>query len=396
MCSHVISASLVALSVAVLAACDRTQNVYEVRNQPVPRFAPPLNPKQVEGGIIRAARNQTWRLRRVKPGQLEATKRWRSHIAVVAINYSPDTYDIIFRRSQNLLEGDGRIHRRFNQFVFQLDEEISKQLSFNPSEIVDPTAVKAPEDTSYVRISPKIPKGDIPDGFLSAEQIKTSFMSRTYDTRLRSGMFRTIIFKKNGTLHGTPQGGYGGATVDFGTWSIDDGNRLCTRWDKWYYGKKECLRVQKRGKQMHLLGARSRVVRTLTLASRVETKSVAKSREVPDGEFTATQIRAFLPGITIALPHTVMCGEFDNLGGDSCHLLHEFRQSEVVHSTTIGHTGSSEEDGRWWIQKNNSLCLKWPSWFEGKQRCYRVVKSGKKITLRDSEQRSTVYLIEKN
>lgn len=146
---------LFAASLAFLAGCDRTQDIYEVRNQAVPRFAPPLNLKHVEGGIKRAANSQRWRLRRMKPGQLEATKRWRSHVAVVKINYSPDAYDILFARSENLLEGGGQIHRRFNQFVHQLDAEISEQLSLNPSETFSPTADNPPAETTYVRIPPK-------------------------------------------------------------------------------------------------------------------------------------------------------------------------------------------------------------------------------------------------
>lgn len=40
------------------------------------------------------------------------------------------------------------------------------------------------------------------------------------------------------------------------------------------------------------------------------------------------------------------------------------------------------EEGRWWIS-GNSLCQKWPSWYDGRQFCFKITSlGGGKITWR--------------
>lgn len=34
-----------------------------------------------------------------------------------------------------------------------------------------------------------------------------------------------------------------------------------------------------------------------------------------------------------------------------------------------------KEEGRWWIE-NNSLCQKWPSWYKGRQFCFKITSLG--------------------
>ncbi|MCX8570888.1 hypothetical protein [Aminobacter sp. MET-1] len=34
-----------------------------------------------------------------------------------------------------------------------------------------------------------------------------------------------------------------------------------------------------------------------------------------------------------------------------------------------------KEEGRWWIE-DNSLCQKWPSWYKGRQFCFKITSLG--------------------
>jgi hypothetical protein len=33
------------------------------------------------------------------------------------------------------------------------------------------------------------------------------------------------------------------------------------------------------------------------------------------------------------------------------------------------------ESGRWWVE-NDKLCQKWPTWYKGKQFCFKIVQTG--------------------
>ena len=47
---------------------------------------------------------------------------------MVAIEYSPKTYSILYRDSVNLDEKGGEIHRNYNQWIDNLDRAIRVQL----------------------------------------------------------------------------------------------------------------------------------------------------------------------------------------------------------------------------------------------------------------------------
>ena len=198
---------------------------------------------------------------------------------------------------------------------------------------------------------------------------------------------------------------------DSGKWSTDNEGRICLAWAKWNEGKTSCHAVSTGDRTIRLLSPSGWVLREYAVLSRPEPKPVAKPKrekppkvarieikpeEIPDGELSADQIKALLTGTNVALANTVDCDEFDNFGsnGSNCRIYHAFQTSSVIRTTAISQFGSEEENGRWWVQDKNSLCLEWPRWFGGKQQCYRVIKTGMKMMLTDSRGWSTVYLIE--
>jgi hypothetical protein len=66
----------------------------------------------------------------------------------------------------------------------------------------------------------------------------------------------------------------------------------------------------------------------------------------------------------------------------------EYRKDGVVLGDVSGFSVARmlapSEQGRWWIA-GNSLCQKWPTWYEGRQFCFKITSlGGGKITwLRD-------------
>lgn len=52
-----------------------------------------------------------------------------------------------------------------------------------------------------------------------------------------------------------------------------------------------------------------------------------------------------------------------------------------------------KEEGRWWIE-DNSLCQKWPSWYKGRQFCFKITSLGERRIswLRDDGARGTARI----
>jgi hypothetical protein len=112
------------------AACTRVEPVYNVEDAPVPvSTQQKLSSEQVGKIIAKAALEKGWTATEVKPGLLHCTLQWHGHIAIVDITYSRKDYSIELDSSQNLKESDGMIHRKYNERVQELQNEIDKKLS---------------------------------------------------------------------------------------------------------------------------------------------------------------------------------------------------------------------------------------------------------------------------
>ena len=124
--------------IVLLIGCARVEPIYEVHDRTVPSNLSALGFTEVEKRLIDAAAATQWRAVPVRPGLLRATTSWRSHSAVVNIEYNSTSYSILHVSSSNLREGTGRndslysgqkvIHRNYNRRVKQLEVEIERRL----------------------------------------------------------------------------------------------------------------------------------------------------------------------------------------------------------------------------------------------------------------------------
>ncbi|HBM90829.1 MAG TPA: hypothetical protein DD400_02995 [Rhodospirillaceae bacterium] len=116
--------------VCVLMGCFRTQPIYNVDTVSIPPIAESKGSLEKTGTIItKAAVALRWHVEKVRPGILHCSLRWRRHKAVVAISYSVTNYSIQYLSSENLLEGMGEIHRKYNRNVLQLQNNIDQALA---------------------------------------------------------------------------------------------------------------------------------------------------------------------------------------------------------------------------------------------------------------------------
>lgn len=121
------------------------------------------------------------------------------------------------------------------------------------------------------RLEPKSPGKNvtpaaIPDGDLSGDQIKKALDGKIVENFTPSGRWTlsSVHFRANGKLSGE-RNNPTSFNEDEGEWSIGGGQKLCTRWDNWFYASRECFRVQKRGKQLLLFDSTARLTHTYTI-----------------------------------------------------------------------------------------------------------------------------------
>lgn len=76
-----------------------------------------------------------------------------------------------------------------------------------------------------------------------------------------------------------------------------------------------------------------------------------------------------------------------------------YRTDGVVVGDVSGISAASmftpKEEGRWWV-KDDSLCQKWPSWYKGRQFCFKITSLGERRIswLRDDGASGTARIVE--
>jgi len=112
-----------------LATCARQQVVYNVDQDAIPPATQQkLSSEQVGKVIAKAALAKGWTVKDIRPGKLHCMLKWRDHTATIDITYSKKEYSIELNSSENLQESDGMIHRRYNEYVRNLQNEIDTKL----------------------------------------------------------------------------------------------------------------------------------------------------------------------------------------------------------------------------------------------------------------------------
>lgn len=133
----------VTIGVALTACVPSIVNIFDA---PVKATGPNITEEDIKQGVIRAGQSLGWSIRSEAPRTLVASLSVRDKTAVVAINYNIKTYSIAYRDSTNLgykwgaisdyggtitnlSTGQGRINKRYNDWVKELDAAIQIEIS---------------------------------------------------------------------------------------------------------------------------------------------------------------------------------------------------------------------------------------------------------------------------
>ena len=120
---------LVLLAIVLATTACRTAPVHNVVAPLAPAPGARLTMNDVAQAIWRAGNRLGWQIETVSPGALRGTLKLRQHVAVVAIAHDTSTVRINYQDSTNLRYDGHEIHRRYNQWVQNLERAIQAELA---------------------------------------------------------------------------------------------------------------------------------------------------------------------------------------------------------------------------------------------------------------------------
>lgn len=135
------------LASASAFAAGTPEPVANFRDMPVKTMGETPSASQVRAAIVAAGRKRQWMMVDAEPGRLIATLMVRGkHRAEVDISYSPQSFSVVYRDSENLNYDGAQIHNAYNRWVKDLVFNISAILSTvdgSPSAVAAKPALQA-------------------------------------------------------------------------------------------------------------------------------------------------------------------------------------------------------------------------------------------------------------
>lgn len=106
--------------------------------------------EEIQQAILKAAAERGWTVRRFTPGLVQADITVRNtFFAAVDIHYSLSNFRIDYRDSRGLDYNDGKIHRNYNRWVYNLDKSIMRELKRIESDRMVQRAINEQRSTNY-------------------------------------------------------------------------------------------------------------------------------------------------------------------------------------------------------------------------------------------------------
>lgn len=127
--SSLLRATLVALALLTTAGCTNKPVLNPQHDLPA---NPQVNEEKMKQTIVAALNKREWVVQRLSPQLVQAEINVRNKFhAEIDIRYTATSYAITYRDSRDLGYKDGKIHRNYNRWVNNLDNDIKAGLRSN-------------------------------------------------------------------------------------------------------------------------------------------------------------------------------------------------------------------------------------------------------------------------
>lgn len=120
---------LIVACVLALAAGCTSRPIRNVMAEPVVvTTGKTATPDNVRDAIMRAGAGLGWNMRPAGPGVIDGTLNLRTHSAQIEVQYTTQSYNIVYKSSTNLDAANGQIHKNYNGWIENLDNAIRREL----------------------------------------------------------------------------------------------------------------------------------------------------------------------------------------------------------------------------------------------------------------------------
>jgi hypothetical protein len=82
----------------------------------------------VRDAILRAGAGLGWSMRPAGPGVVNGVLNLRTHGAEIDVQYTTQSYNIVYKSSTNLDAANGQIHKNYNGWIENLNNAIHREL----------------------------------------------------------------------------------------------------------------------------------------------------------------------------------------------------------------------------------------------------------------------------
>jgi len=127
--NHIYRIFAIAVCVLGLTACQQTVPLQRTHNTTI--HARSLS--VVKDAILQAGIERQWIMTPVSAGVIDGKLLVRDHEVNIHISYSTSSYQIDYVSSRNMKATDGKIHRKYGQWVHNLDIDIQRRLALSNS-----------------------------------------------------------------------------------------------------------------------------------------------------------------------------------------------------------------------------------------------------------------------
>jgi hypothetical protein len=151
MLARLLVALVVLLAAASGFAASPPEPIVNLENLPVKTQGDTPSASQVRAAIIAAGRKRNWTMIDGQPGELLGSIVVRGkHKAEVKIAYSPQSYSIVYRDSDNLSYDGRNIHSAYNRWV----KDLAFNIAYSLAAVDDKRSTAMPTSAPAVAASP--------------------------------------------------------------------------------------------------------------------------------------------------------------------------------------------------------------------------------------------------
>lgn len=117
----------IVVSCLIVLSCSSNKSIQDINQQSF--YLKNVKSEKIENAIIKAGSHRRWVCVVKEKGVIQCEQNARSHSATVDVLYTNDSFSIKHVKTTGLNEKNGKVHKKYNNWVEKLKESIINELN---------------------------------------------------------------------------------------------------------------------------------------------------------------------------------------------------------------------------------------------------------------------------